>query len=242
MRGIIDVMSLFKLRGEICGKLLRYFLHILWPVSCEICGRPGEKFCKSCADYIREKEIEDSNAKAFYNIFTNDIITRHLDNVTVYSALYYHDDSVKRVIHRFKEDGRKDMGRPLGVCMAKSFGNTEAECIIPAPLRMNSERRYNQVYELAEGMCRYWHIPLLDVAKRTRERPHQMRLSAQERRNNIAPDDFRFMSDIRGLRVAIIDDVCTTGYTLMAFAEACRREGAYVVCAYTLSSSTIETP
>ena len=240
MNGITGVMSLFRLRGEICVKLWRYFLHMLWPVSCELCGRPGEKLCESCVSFIREKEIEDSNAKGFYKIFTDDIITRHLDNVTVYSALPYHNDSVKRVIHRFKEDGRKDMGRPLGVCMAKSFGNTEADCVIPAPLRMNSERRYNQTRELAEGMCRYWHIPLLDVAERTRERPHQMGLKAHERRNNIAPDDFRFTSDIRGLRVAIVDDVCTTGYTLMAFAEACRREGAEVICAYTLSSSTID--
>ena len=48
---------------------------------------------------------------------------------------------------------------------------------------------------------------------------------------------FRFTKDIRGLRVALVDDVCTTGYTLIAFAEACRLAGAEVICAYTLSST-----
>lgn len=187
---------------------------------------------------MREREILAANARGFYRIFSNKIITRQFGNLTVYSALYYHDIHVKKVIHMFKEEGRKDIGRPLGVCMARSFGETEADYIIPAPLRMNSERKYNQTTELAKGMCDYWGVELLDVAERTRERPHQMSLDAAGRKNNIAPDDFRFTRDIKGLRVALVDDVCTTGYTLIAFAEACEKAGAVVVCAYTLSSST----
>ena len=234
--GTTDVMSLSILRG-ITSRLWLYFLHLLWPVSCEVCGRIGTGLCDSCRHEIIRREAEASKARGFYKIFTDNIITRQLDNVTVYSALYHHDPSVKKVIHNFKEEGRRDMGRPLGVCMARAFGETEADYIIPAPLRMNSERKYNQTRELAEGMCDYWGVELLDVSERTRERPHQMSLGAFDRRNNIAPDDFRFTRDIRGLRVAIVDDVCTTGYTLMAFAEACRLAGANVICAYTLSSS-----
>lgn len=210
---------------------------MLWPVSCEVCGRIGTGLCDPCRQEMIRREAESDKARGFYRIFTSDIITRHLDNVTVYSALYHHDINVKTVIHKFKEEGRKDMGHPLGVCMAKSFGWTEADYIIPAPLRMNSERKYNQTRALAEGMCDYWGVSLLDVSERTRERPHQMRLGAFDRKNNIAPDDFRFTRDIRGLRVALVDDVCTTGYTLMAFAEACRLAGAKVICAYTLSSA-----
>ena len=229
-------MSLYTLRVMNCRKLAEYFLHIIWPSSCEICGRIGESPCDSCRAEIRRREIEAARARGFDRVFTKDIITRHLENVTVYSSLYYHDESVKKVIHMFKEEGRKEIGHPLGVCMAKSFGETEADYIMPAPLRMNSERMYNQTLELAKGMCDYWGVELLDVSERTRERPHQMSLGARDRKNNIAPDDFRFTRDIRGLRVALVDDVCTTGYTLIAFAEACRLAGAEVICAYTLSS------
>ena len=185
---------------------------------------------------MNRREAEASKAQGFYRVFTDDIITRKFSNITVYSALDHHDMNVKKVIHMFKEEGRKDMGHPLGVCMAKSFGYTEADYLIPAPLRMKSERKYNQTLELAKGMCDYWGVELLDVSERTRERPHQMSLGAKDRKNNIAPDDFRFKRDIRGLRVALVDDVCTTGYTLIAFAEACRLAGAEVICAYTLSS------
>ena len=231
-------MNLFILYA-LNSKLWRYFLHLIWPVSCEVCGRIGTSLCDSCRQEISHREAEADKARGFYKIFTENIITRHLDNVTVYSALYYHDINVKKVIHKFKEEGRKDLGRPLGVCMAIAFVETEADYIIPAPLRMNSERKYNQTLELAKGMCDYWGVELLDVSERTRERPHQMMLGARDRKNNIAPDDFRFIRDISGLRVALVDDVCTTGYTLMAFTEACRLAGAKVICAYTLSSSNL---
>ena len=236
MNATTGVMSLYTLRG-ISSRLRAYFLHLIWPSSCEVCGRIGESLCESCRQERIRREAESDKARGFYRIFTSDIITREFDNVTVYSALYYHDIHVKTVIHKFKEEGRRDMGHPLGVCMARAFGETEADYIIPAPLRMNSERMYNQTSELAKGMCDYWGVELLDVSERTRERPHQMRLGASDRRNNIAPNDFKFMRDIRGLRVALVDDVCTTGYTLMAFAEACRLAGAKVICAYTLSST-----
>ncbi len=239
MSGITDVMSLSILRGINYRRLAEYLLHMIWPSSCEVCGRIGAGLCDSCLHERIRREAEASKARGFYRVFTENIITRQLGNVTVYSALYHHDMSVKKVIHMFKEEGRKDMGHPLGVCMAKSFGEPLADYIIPAPLRMNSDRMYNQTRELARGMCDYWDIQLLDVSERTRERPHQMGLSVSDRRNNIAPDDFRFTRDIRGIRVALVDDVCTTGYTLMAFAEACRLAGAEVACAYTLSSTNM---
>ena len=234
---ITDVMSLYTLRVMNCRRIAEYFLHLIWPSSCERCGRIGKSLCDDCRNEMIRREVEASKARSFERVFTDDIITRHFENVTVYSSLFYHDISVKKVIHMFKDEGRKEIGHPLGVCMAKSFGDTEADYIMPAPLRMNSERKYNQTLELAKGMCDYWGVELLDVSERTRERPHQMSLGARDRRNNIAPDDFRFTRDIRGLRVALVDDVCTTGYTLMAFSEACRLAGAEVICAYALSST-----
>lgn len=233
MNSITDVMNSYILQGA-----FRYFLQLLWPVSCDVCGRIGVSLCDSCRGKMIKRDVMASNARGFYHVFNEKIITRHFGNLTVYSALYHHNPAVKKVIHRFKEEGRKDMGHPLGVCMARSFVKTEADFIIPAPLRMNSERKYNQTLELSKGMCDYWGVEMLDVAERTRERPHQMMLGAKERKTNIAPDDFRFKRDIRGLRVALVDDVCTTGYTLIAFSEACRLAGAKVICAYTLSTST----
>ncbi len=241
MSATTGAMNLSTLPATSCNRLWGYFLHLVWPSSCDVCGRIGSVgLCTECREILRKREVYSANAAGFYHLFTDGIITRHLGSLTVYSALYHHDIAVKKTIHRFKEEGRRELGYPLGVCMARSFGETEADYIIPAPLRMNSDRKYNQTSKLAGGMCDYWGVKMLDVSERTRERPHQMSLNAIDRKNNVAPDDFRFTRDIKGLRVALVDDVCTTGYTLMAFAEACRLSRAKVICAYTLSSSTQE--
>ena len=230
---IIGVMSLFTLRGVKFRRLAEYFLHLIWPVSCEICGRIGESLCENCRERIRKLEVP---SRAITSLFDGNVIVRNAGNFTVYSAISYRTH-IKKVIHAFKYNGKKELCRPIGRHIAEIFRTTEADYLIPVPLHINSTRHYNQSREIAKGMCDYWGVELLDVSERTRERPHQMSLGARDRKNNIAPDDFRFTKDIRGLRVALVDDVCTTGYTLMAFSEACRIAGAKVICAYTLSST-----
>ena len=77
-------------------------------------------------------------------------------------------------------------------------------------------------------------IKIIDAALWTRDVP---RRAASHTRNDITPEDFRFTRDIYGKRVALVDDVCTSGATLSCLAETCRREGAVVMCAYTLASA-----
>ena len=231
--GITGVMSLFTLRGVKFRRLAEYFLHLIWPVSCEICGRIGESLCENCRERIRKLEVP---SRVITSLFDGNIIVRNAGNFTVYSAISYRTH-IKKVIHAFKYNGKKELCRPIGRHIAEIFRTTEADYLIPVPLHINSTRHYNQSREIAKGMCDYWGVELLDVSERTRERPHQMSLGVRDRKNNIAHDDFRFTKDIRGLRVALVDDVCTTGYTLMAFSEACRIAGAKVICAYTLSST-----
>ena len=104
---------------------------------------------------------------------------------------------------------------------------------MPVPLHLNSERPYNQSLELVKGMRELWDVEVIDAAEWTREIP---RRAVSKDRRDITPDDFRLTQDIRGKRIAVVDDVCTSGMTLSCLAEACRREGAIVVCAYTLAS------
>ena len=90
-------MSSSALRGISC-RLWKYFLHLLWPVSCEVCGRIGVELCGSCRERMTKAEIP---SRGIPSLFTGKIITRHSGKLTVYSAADYHT-SIKRVIHNFK--------------------------------------------------------------------------------------------------------------------------------------------
>ena len=60
-------------------------------------------------------------------------------------------------------------------------------------------------------------------------------MNAQERAK-LAKDSFMITGNLDGLRIALIDDVCTTGITLLRLAEVCRDSGAIVKYAYTLAT------
>ncbi len=234
MNGIIGVMSLFKLRGEICIKLWRYFLHILWPVSCEICGRPGVLLCDSCRERRTKAAIP---SRAMDSLFTGNVIIRRTGKLTVYSAIDYHTH-IKSVIHALKYKGRKELCRPIGRRIAEIFGTTEADYLIPVPLHIDSTRDYNQSHEIAEGMCAYWGVRMLDVAEWTKEIPRHA-LQNMKQRNEMPHNVFRITENIRGLRVALVDDVFTTGTTMSRLYEACEKAGAVIVCGYTVAAAGV---
>ncbi|MBR0168314.1 MAG: ComF family protein [Synergistaceae bacterium] len=232
--GITGVMSLFTLRGVKFRRLAEYFLHLIWPVSCEICGRIGESLCENCRERIRKLEVP---SRAITSLFDGNVIVRNAGNFTVYSAISYRTH-IKKVIHAFKYNGRKELCRPIGRHIAEIFRTTEADYLIPVPLHMNSTRHYNQSQEIAKGMCDYWDIEMIDAAQWTKEIPRHA-LQAMKERREMPHDVFRITENIRGLKVALVDDVFTTGTTILRLCEACEKAGAFVVCGYTIASAGV---
>lgn len=127
-------------------------------------------------------------------------------------------------------------------CFARVFGELLAherrllaaplpDLLIPLPLhfRRRVERGYNQAAELA----RYAARPLrLEVGERRLQRVRATReqsgLSAAARRRNVR-NAFYADPAVRGRRVALLDDVITTGSTARAAARALLGAGAVAV-------------
>ena len=166
--------------------------------------------------------------------FESEPITRELNHLTIYSASYFYS-GMRGIIHRFKYEGKKNLCIPLGRAMSMLFTKPEIDYLIPVPLHINSTRKYNQSYELAKGMSEQWNIKVIEAAEWATEIEHRVKLNAHERMK-LKAEDFRITHDVSGLKVSIIDDVCTTGATLLRLSEALENHGAIVVCAYALSA------
>ena len=119
--------------------------------------------------------------------------------------------------------------------MAEFFSKPEADFLIPVPLHLKSKRNYNQSLEIAKGMSEIWNIKIFYGAQWAKEIPNRAGLNANERMK-LKSDAFTIPKNIKGLKFAIIDDVCTTGMTLLRFSQACENSGGRVIGAYTLAT------
>jgi ComF family protein len=93
------------------------------------------------------------------------------------------------------------------------------------PTRLR-ERGYNQAIEIARPLCRTLGVPvLLRGIERRHASPSQTGGSAAQRHASVAAA-FRVARGLAGLRIAIVDDVITTGATINALAAALLAAGA----------------
>lgn len=100
--------------------------------------------------------------------------------------------------------------------------------IVPVPLHgvRLQERGYNQSMEIARRIGVLLDIPVAaDVCERVRDTPAQIGLPWKVRRENVR-GAFSCRRALDGKRVAVVDDVMTTGATLGELASTLKKFGA----------------
>ena len=135
---------------------------------------------------------------------------------------------VDALVARFKYRGALHLGALLGRLLADSCAARSVDGVVPVPLHpaRRAERGFNQALELARPLAGRLGLPLLGrAAARVSAAPPQAGLSARRRERNLA-GAFVAGPGLAGLRLAIVDDVFTTGSTARALADALLRSGA----------------
>lgn len=120
---------------------------------------------------------------------------------------------------------------------AELTGADLPDLLIPLPLHPSRtrERGFNQAVEIGKPLSRRLDVPLDYLAcQRTRPTPPQAGLPLKERRRNIR-GAFVCSEVLAGKRVALLDDVMTSGASLDALALAARRAGAAAVSVWVVA-------
>ncbi|WP_271410313.1 ComF family protein [Pseudomonas sp. Q1-7] len=152
---------------------------------------------------------------------------------------------VDSLITRFKHQARWPLGRLLGELLAQHLeqafndGLPRPDVLLPVPLaaRRLRQRGFNQAQMLARWLGDTLGIPVqADWLRRVEDGPPQQHLDAAARRRNLRR---AFALDagvnVRGLHLAVVDDVLTTGTTAHVLARALKRAGAARVDVYCLA-------
>jgi ComF family protein len=145
---------------------------------------------------------------------------------------YLYSYPLDHLVRGLKYQGHVAYGRILGQMLAREIVGRGShpplpQLMIPVPLAAQRfrERGYNQAIELALQIERHAGIALrTDLMVRTRNTREQAGLDRRARRRNIK-GAFSLRMPPSATRVAIVDDVLTTGSTVNEMARVLKRAG-----------------
>lgn len=146
---------------------------------------------------------------------------------------------VDRLLKSLKYDTQLKRARLCGELLGHAVRHRRPrpDVLVPVPLhrRRWRQRGFNQARELAVAVRRVCGLPLLDaVCARVRDTPPLWDLPPARRRLYLR-GAFHVAADLRGLNVAVVDDVLTTGATADALARTLCRSGASRVEIWTVA-------
>lgn len=149
-------------------------------------------------------------------------------------------DHWERVIAAFKYQGHVSLAPRLGRTMRRAGIELLAETDAVVPVPLHPLRRWRRGFNQADLLARALGPPVWTMIRRTVATRPQVTLTAQERVSNVQgafrirervfwERHPRWPRHLTGLRLVLVDDVCTTGSTLVSCATLLARAGAEVV-------------
>lgn len=208
----------------LCAPCLQRFAAVR--PRCQRCGRATATALERCGGCVH-----------------HDLAFERCITVTDYAAPW------RELIAGFKYRHQIELARPLAAALSRAIDQVGApapDWVVPVPLSRERlrERGYNQAWELARRVARRRGVPAsAQPLQRVRDTAHQTGMSREQRERNLRDAfwvDDRSGRRLASTRVALVDDVLTTGATAHAAALALRRAGVRSVDVWVLARTPLD--
>ena len=144
---------------------------------------------------------------------------------------FLYEAPIDYMVKRLKFSADMKYSRLMGELLALKISegcSTWPDCLLPVPLHHSRllERGYNQAFQIADIVSKRLCIPVeQDCASRITSQASQVQLNARDRTKNLR-SAFSVTTRVTDKKIAIIDDVYTTGATTRSLAMTLKKAGA----------------
>lgn len=217
--------------GSITGRLL----DLAFPAVCIGCGREGTALCGPCGRALTVRDGIPAGAPVG---MPSDVPLPlvQLEWCAPYGGL------VRDALHALKYRGEQRLAGPLGAAAAARWREAAigGDLLVHVPVHPDrrAARGYDQAELLARAAAATLGRPAVPALRRDRATAPQYELGRDRRAANVAAAftvDPARRADVAGRWLVLVDDVVTTGATLVACAEALLGAGAAAVSAVTVA-------
>lgn len=213
------------------------------PPLCFSCGKhmiDNEIYiCRQC--FQKMEKINPAYDIIKYRFDENSFISNAMS-----LFLFKEDNPIQILVHGLKYRQMRNIGkffgRMIGFEISKNIRDN-FDCIIPVPLHVSKkrERTYNQSESISMGISETLKIDVMNKClKRVKYTQTQTRLNREQRRENVSGAfkiNKHYSDRIPGKNIILVDDVVTTGATILECARILKDEnaGRIMVCSIALA-------
>ena len=221
-------------------KVLRRLKNLIYPNKCIICRRLlyaeiEQVLCERCYSHLLKENL-CSRCGRPYKIGKEDCLCCEEEEEPIVKrtvGLFPYGDNYRKAVLRWKYRGIRRYAKGYADLFVNDMAVPavlELDAFIPVPLAPSRARKrgFNQAKDLASEMTLLTNIPTYDCLLRTRDTRPQAECSKAERNKNvkgsIAVNQKFVLPQLR--RVAIVDDIYTTGSTAKECIKILKQEYA----------------
>jgi len=225
-------------------------LDFVFPKKCVVCKNGGSYLCANCFSFLSfdPKTLCLICNQPSFNNLTHPKCVRKYAIDGCFSALSY-NKTVQKLIYNFKyKPYLTDLKNVLADLFYESIIQNEQFqkqikngewAFVPIPLSTSKYRKrgYNQAEILAKELSKQLNFPVQNLLLRTKETKTQVGLTNLQRKLNVHQvfEMKSKKSELKNQNIFLIDDVATTGSTLLEAAKILKKAGAKKVFGLTLA-------